>query len=141
MFSYAHNDTATTQAIDKSTIGQSFLGHIADQFSVLGKYSFRDGELKGLSAGVGLAYASKALQNYQGSVARYNPSTFYAEAFAAYPFKVMGYRTHVQLNVKNLTRQHEYFGWKATGSSTRLATQPYEIPTAVRYALTIGLDF
>ena len=143
MFSYAHNNQEVTSAINAATIGQATSGHIKDQCALLTKYSFTDGEVKGLSVGVGVQGAGQALQDYSGpgNSARYNPSTFYAEVFAGYKFKVLGYNSSVQLNVKNLTKVPEYVGWKATGSSTIIATQRYEVPTALRYSLTFGLDF
>lgn len=143
MLSYAHNNQEVVSAINTATIGQSTSGHVKDQFSVLTKYAFTDGSVKGLFIGAGLHAAGKALQDYNGpgGSARYNPSTLDLEAFSGYKFKLLGYDASVQLNVKNITRQAEYFGWKATGSASVIATERYEIPTAVRYSLTFGLDF
>lgn len=141
LFSYAHNDNKVTKAVTASTVGQPNIGSIKDQFSLLTKYSFIDGGAKGLFLGLGLQNAGKALQGYQAGVARYNPSTFYAEAFAGYRFKLLGYSTSLQLNVKNITKQGDFVGWKATGSSTKVATERYEVPVPIRYSLTLGLDF
>lgn len=140
LFSYAHNDQKVTKAAVASNVGLSQSGHIDNQFSILTKYNFTDGPAKGLYLGTGIVRAGEQLYDYQGGIARYTPSTLYVEAFGGYRFKVMGYSTLLQLNVKNLTKQDEYFGWKATGS-TRIATERYEVPTAIRYALTFGLDF
>lgn len=141
LFSYAHNDQKVTDAVDKSTIGQSSTGSIKDQFSVLTKYSFDEGAVKGLYVGLGFQAAGKALQGYQSGIARYNPSTFYAEAFGGYRFKFRGYNAIVQLNAKNLTEQDDFVGWKATGSATKIATERYTVPTKMRVSLTFGLDF
>jgi outer membrane receptor for ferric coprogen and ferric-rhodotorulic acid len=143
LFSYAHNDAKVKSAINKATIGQRTSGHIKDQLAILGKYQFIDGSLKGLSFGLGMQMAGKALQDYSGpnASARYSPSTFYAETFAGYNFKAFGYNQRVQLNLKNLTTQEEYVGWKATGSASKIATERYEVPTKMIISLTYGLDF
>lgn len=141
LFSYAHNSNEVTKAITPSTIGQPNIGSINNQFSILTKYSFVDGGAKGLFIGAGIQHAGEALQDYQGGIARYNPSTFYAEAFAGYRMKLLGYNTSVQFNVKNITKQKDFVGWKATGSSTTIATERYEVPVPVRYSVTVGLDF
>jgi hypothetical protein len=141
VLSFAHNSNEIVEAVSTGIIGQANTGSINNQVSLLSKYSFTNGELKGLSAGLGLAYAGESLQGYVGNVARYYPSTFNAEAFAIYNFKAAGQNMSVQLNVKNINRQNEYFGWKATGSSAILATQPYEIGTPMRFSLTFGLNF
>ncbi len=143
LFSYANNKQEVTKdlLISGSTVGQSTPGHVKQQFSFLSKYTFTDGELKGLSLGLGLQKAGKALQDYSGpgGTARYNPDTFYAEAFAIYRFKLGGYNQSVQLNAKNLTTQGEYAGWKPVAGQT--ATERYEVPSDARFALTWGLDF
>lgn len=142
LLSYANNDVKVTESPIASDIGTSTIGHIKQQFAMLNKYTFADGELKGLYAGVGLQLAGKALQDYGGTAGapRYNPSTVYLEAFTGFRTKLAGYNTLIQLNVKNITKQKEFFGWQATGSSTIRATQRYEIPTEIRYALTVGID-
>jgi outer membrane receptor protein involved in Fe transport len=142
LFSYAHNDQKFTKAVDASTIGTSSAGHIKDQYSILTKYSFdNDSSLKGAYAGIGMQFSGKALQGYQAGIARYNPSTDYAEFFAGYRFKLHGYATSLQFNAKNLTKQDEFVGWKATGSASKVATERYEVPTKVRLSLSLGLDF
>ncbi|HNW40445.1 MAG TPA: TonB-dependent receptor, partial [Opitutaceae bacterium] len=117
-------------------------GHIKDQVAMLTKYSFTDGPVKGLSLGVGMQYAGKALQDYSapGNTARYNPSTFYAEFFANYKFKAFDLQHSIQLNVKNLTKQEEFVGWYRT-SGASYATARHEVPTKMRWSLTYGLDF
>jgi outer membrane receptor for monomeric catechols len=141
LFTYAHNDEQVTSAINQATLGQSTTGHIKDQYSILTKYTVTEGDAKGLSLGVGLQAAGKALQGYQGGIARYNPRTFYLEAFAGYRFKMGGYQHSLQLNAKNLTKQADFIGWKATGSDAIVATQRYTIPSTIRLSLTYGLDF
>jgi outer membrane receptor protein involved in Fe transport len=141
LFSYAHNDEQVTSAINASTIGESTTGHIKDQYSILTKYTFTESGLKGLSAGIGLHGAGQSLQGYVGTVARYNPSTFNLEAFAAYKFKFFGLNQRLQLNARNLTKQDDFVGWKPTGSATIVATERYRVPTPVVFSLTYGIDF
>lgn len=142
LFSYAHNSNEVTEAINTATIGQSTPGSVEDQFSILSRYEFADGPAKGAFVGAGFAYSSKALQDYSGanSAARYYPSTKNLDLFAGYKFKMAGYNTRLQLNVKNVLRQDEYFGWRATGSTSIRATTPYRIDTSIRYSLTLGID-
>jgi len=142
LFSYAHNKQEVTKdlLISGSTVGQSTPGHIKQQFSLLSKYTFTEGAAKGLSLGLGLQQAGKALQDYSGpgGTARYNPSTFYAEAFGTYRFKAFGYRQSVQLNIKNITKQGEFTGWKPVSGQT--ATERYEVPSQIRFVLSYGID-
>lgn len=142
VLSYAHNSNEVTESADASQLGRATQGSIEDQLALLAKYSFTDGSLKGAYVGGGLQYAGEALQDYNGPAGapRYNPDTFYAEVFAGYRFKVGKANTLVQLNIKNLTQQDEFVGWKATGSTAR-ATERYEVKTPVIYSLTLGLDF
>lgn len=141
LFSYAHNDEQVTSAINAATIGESTTGHIKDQFSVLTKYMFTQNSLKGLSLGIGVHAAGKALQGYVGTTARYNPSTFYVETFGAYKFKAFGLNQSVQLNIRNLTGQSDYVGWKPTGSANIVATQRYSVSVPAVFSLTYGIDF
>ena len=150
LFSYAHNDQKVVSAANASTIGQSNTGSIKNQFSVLTKFSFDQGPLKNTYVGVGFQVAGRALQGYVSTfnasnqailLPRYNPSTFYAEVFGGYRFKIHGYNTSLQLNVKNLTQQDEFVGWRATGTRNLVATRRYEVPTQAQYSLTLGLDF
>ncbi len=142
LLSYANNKQEVTKdlLISGSTVGQSTPGHIKQQFSLLGKYTFTEGVAKGLSLGVGLQKAGKALQDYSGpgGAARYNPSTFYAEAFATYRYKLGGYNQSLQLNLKNITTQGEYTGWVPVAG--QVATSRYEVPSKMRISLTWGLD-
>lgn len=142
LFSYANNDVKVTESPIKSDIGTVTIGHIKQQFALLNKYTISNGDLKGLYFGVGLQHAGKALQDYggQNGAPRYNPSTNYLEAFVGYRKKLWGYNTIVQLNGKNLTQQDEFFGWKATGSSSVRATERYRIPTDRRFSITFGVD-
>ena len=143
MFSYANNDQEVVEALNTATIGQSTSGHIDSQFSVLTRYSFLDGGLDGLWLGLGFQAADGALQDYNGpgGAGRFNPSTLRAEVFAGYNFKLAGYDSSLQLNVKNITKQEEFFGWKGTGSASTTATERFEIPTKMRFSLTWGLEF
>jgi len=142
VLSYAHNTNEVTESADLSQFGRATQGSIKDQLALLAKYSVTQGSYKGAYFGGGLQYAGEALQDYNGpgGAARYNPDTFYAEAFAGYRFPLGKTSGVVQLNVKNLTQQAEFVGWKATGGTTR-ATQRYEVDTPVIYSLTFGLDF
>lgn len=142
MLSYAHNKQRVTKdlLITGSTVGQSTPGHVKQQVSLLSKYTFTEGAAKGLSLGLGLQKSDKALQDYSGpgGTARYNPSTFYAEAFGTYRFKAFGWNQSIQLNIKNLTTQGEFTGWKPVSGQT--ATERYEVPSKIRYVLTYGID-
>jgi outer membrane receptor for monomeric catechols len=143
IFSYANNNEESTNGVTK---GDIVSGHIKQQYSVLTKYTFVDGEAKGLSLGLGLQGAGQALQDYQTAssgarVARYNPSTFYAEFFAAYQFKAFGCNHIIQLNAKNLTKVDDVIGWKPAGSAGAVATQRYLVPTYAKFTLTYGIDF
>lgn len=143
--SLADNDHKFTQSAVASTIGETYPQAIKTRYSLLTRYTFTDGGAKGLTLGLGFSGGSKSLQDYQSwngkDVARYWPGRNTLELFAAYRFKALGYNTIIQFNVKNLTKAPAYVGWKATGSSTILATTPYEAPTPVVYRLTLGLDF
>ncbi|MCF3651109.1 TonB-dependent siderophore receptor [Synoicihabitans lomoniglobus] len=143
LFSYANNDQEVVEAINTATIGQSTSGHVDSQFSILTRYSILDGTFDGLWMGLGVHRADGALQDYNGpgGAARFNPSTLRAEVFAGYSFKFFDYDSTLQLNVKNITRQEEFFGWQATGSAATIATKRYEIPTKMRFSLTWGLEF
>lgn len=122
-------------------------GNVRNQLSVLTSYAFTEGDVSGLKVGLGFRKAAKSYQNTFTnsagtiSVDRYYPSTLDAEIFGAYKFKMFGYDSTVQLNVKNITKQEEYVGWKATGSAATVATSPYEVSTPIRYSLSLGLDF
>lgn len=142
LFSYANNKQEVTRdlLITGSTVGQSTPGHIKQQWSLLTKYTITQGALKNLSFGLGLQQAGKALQDYSGpgGTARYNPSTFYAEAHAAYRYKAFGYSQTIRLNAKNLTEQDDFTGWKPVAGQT--ATQRYEVPTKMRFIVSWGIE-
>jgi hypothetical protein len=142
VLSYAHN---TEESVNGGSSGQSNGGHIKDQFSGLAKYTFDEGVVKGLFLGLGAQQSGKSVADYQtfnnAVVTRYNPSTFFLEFFAGYKFKALGLNQSVQFNAKNLTKQDEYVGWKATGNAATLATEKYAVPTYARYSITWGLDF
>jgi outer membrane receptor protein involved in Fe transport len=141
MLSYAHNTVEITEAVDEAQLGRiPNSGHIEDQLSFVTKYSFTKGLMKGAFIGLGGQWADGAFQDYVGDVARYNPSTFYLEAFAGKSFELFGYESFLQLNIKNITEVSEFVGWKATGSS-QLATERYEVPTDIRVSLSYTLSF
>ncbi|OPZ73412.1 MAG: Ferripyoverdine receptor precursor [Verrucomicrobia bacterium ADurb.Bin474] len=143
VLSYAHINQETVDAVNTALIGQSTTGLVKDQMSFLTKYSFTEGSAEGLSLGLGGQMSGKALQGYHSSTgqARYNPSTFYLEAFATYRFQLMGLDALVQLNAKNITQQDDFVGWKETGNANVWATKRYMVPTEARYSLTFGVDF
>jgi len=138
VFSYANNTQKSTKG---SNIGQPTAGNVKQQYALLSKYSFTEGPVKGLFLGLGVQGADKALQDYQGTVARYNPKTFYAEFFSGYKFKAFGYNQVVQFNAKNLTKQDDYIGWKPTGNAATVSTERYTVPTYAQLSLTWGMDF
>jgi outer membrane receptor protein involved in Fe transport len=153
--------------LGQSTVGQSTGGHIKSQYSLLVKYTFLEGGAKGLSLGLGLQMADKALQGYDDTpvtavngfvpapdgssvanvvtthsyTARYNPSTVYAEFFAGYKFKAFGLNQIVQFNAKNLTKQDDFIGWVPSGKAGVVSTERYKVPTYARFSVTWGMDF
>jgi outer membrane receptor protein involved in Fe transport len=143
--SFANTDHKFTKSAVASTIGETYPQAIKTRYSLLTQYNFISGSLKGLKVGGGYAGGTKSLQDYQNwggrDVARYWPGRSTLEVFGAYRFQSFGHNAMVQLNIKNLTKAPQYVGWKATGSSSTLATVPYEIPTPIVYRLTFGLDF
>lgn len=142
LLSYAHNNVEITDAVNEDQIGRAPVeGNIDDQFSFVTKYAFTEGSLDGLSLGLGGQISGKANQGYVGDVQRFNPSTTFLEFFAIYRFETMGGKSSIQFNARNLTSQDQFVGWKATGSSTTIATQRYRVPTDIRYSLTYRFDF
>ena len=143
--SFANTDHKFTESAVPSTLGETFPQAIKTRYSLLTKYTFTDGDAKGLSLGLGISGGSKALQDYQNfggkDVARYEPARMTAELFAGFRAKLLGQSTLFQLNVKNLTKADDYVGWKATGSSSILATEKYAVPTHMVVRFTVGLDF
>lgn len=142
--SFANVNHEFTVSSVASNVGKTYPQAIKTRYSLLSKYTFTEGELKGLSAGFGMAGGSKALMDYQTwngvDVARYEPGRITLEAFASYKFKTFGRNSMVQLNLKNLLKTPDYIGWKATGSSSVLATERYKIPTPLVVRLTYGID-
>jgi iron complex outermembrane receptor protein len=142
--SFAHNTEESTAG---TTQGQSNGGHIENQLSGLAKYTFDEGALKGGFVGLGYQYSGKATADYQTAsdgttiVERFTPATFYLEAFGGYKFKAFGVNQRLQFNIKNLTKQAEYFGWQSTGNNNVVATERYKVPTHMVFSLTYGLDF
>ena len=141
VLSLAHTDQETTEAIDSSLEGLSVEGLIENQIAFLTKYSFTEGAAEGLSLGVGGKWADEKLIGYYKGIARYNPSTFYLEAFATYRFDLMGLDAMVQFNAKNITSQDDFVGWVDTGSASVISTERYKVPTEPRLSLTFGVDF
>jgi outer membrane receptor protein involved in Fe transport len=143
--SYTHVDHKFTESAVARTIGETNQNAQKDRYSLLTKYTFLDGNAKGLFLGAGLSGGSKQLVDYVSwngqDVARYTPARLNLELFGGYRFKLAGYDAVLQLNLKNLTQTSQYVGWKSTGSATVLATERYEVSTPVVYRLTLGLDF
>lgn len=142
--SFANVDHEFTKSAVAATIGQTYPQAIKTRYSLLTRYTFTEGEAKGAFVGLGLSGGSKALMDYVNfggkDVARYEPARLNADLFAGYKFKFLGRDSWVQLNVKNLTEEDNYFGWKATGSAAKLATERYEVPLPRVYRLTFGID-
>lgn len=142
LLSYAHNKIKISKHVNSALVGDiPYEGPIEDQFSFLTKYSFTEGSAQGLSIGLGGQWAGKAYRGSHNGVDRYDPSTFYLEGFAGYKFDMFGYPAVLRLNIKNLTEQEAFVGWRATGSSSVVATQRYEVPTERVYSLTLGIRF
>jgi outer membrane receptor for ferric coprogen and ferric-rhodotorulic acid len=157
--SFSHVNHEFTESAIPATLGQTFPMAIKNRWALLGKYMFLDGTLKNSFVGLGISGGSKSLQGYErrdpntglsttsstpGSfidVARYEPGRTTAELFAGYRWKIGTASALIQLNVKNLTKEDHYVGWKATGAANKLATERYAVPTPIVYRLTFGLDF
>jgi iron complex outermembrane recepter protein len=142
-FSHVNHEFVTSSLAN--TIGETYPYAIRDRYSLLTRYQFTQGDVKGLSIGSGISGGSKQLIDYQSwngvDVARYNPARMWAEVFAAYRFKLVGQNALVQLNIKNLTKTPSYAGWRSTGSASILATERYKVPTPIIWRLTVGFDF
>jgi hypothetical protein len=164
MLSASNAKEEVTKALDQSAIGQTNTGFIKQQYSIVTKYTFDQGAVKGLSLGLGFQGAGKALQGYDqlyvknasgvtqndasgnpiklgAPVKLYNPSTKYLEFFASYKFKAFGLNQVVQFNAKNLTKQDDFIGWKPSGDYNVASTERYTVPTYARFSVTWGLDF
>jgi len=142
LLSYAHNDVEITDSENEANIGDiPTSGHIADQMSITSKFSFIDGALKDVYVGGGFQWAGESFQGYYNDVERYYPDTYYLEAFAGYKFQTFGAESTIQINIKNITQQDDYVGWKATGSSSIIATDPYEVSTPMRVNLSYRISF
>lgn len=143
--SFAKVDHEFTESAVAATIGQTFPQAIKTRYSLLTRYTFVEGAAKGAYVGFGLSGGSKSLQDYQTfggeTIARFEPARLNLDAFAGYRFKLFGYNSSVQLNVKNLTSEDDYQGWKATGSASVLATERYAVPLPTIYRFTFGIDF
>jgi iron complex outermembrane receptor protein len=154
--SFAHVDHQFVTSAVPATIGQTYPQAIKDRWAMIAKYSFLEGELKGLALGAGLSGGTKSLQDYRRraangdvysgtgafiDVARYEPGRTTAELFAIYRFKMFGQNALVQLNVQNILKTPDYIGWKPTGSANKLATERFEVPTPIVYRVSLGMDF
>jgi outer membrane receptor protein involved in Fe transport len=144
--SFAHNNHEFTESAVPETIGQTYPMHVSTQYALLSKYTFATGSAKGLFVGLGAHGGSKILIDYvnfggKTGIPRYQDNPWYLEAFAGFHYKIAGYNTLIQLNVKNLTGADDYVGWKATGSNSTLATQRYKVDVPTTYRVTVGLDF
>jgi len=142
--SYANVDHKFTKSAVAATIGQTYPQAIKTRYSLLSKYTFSDGGAKGAYIGLGLSGGSKALMGYVNfggkDVARYEPARMNVDMFGGYKTKLFNRNTTFQLNVKNLTSEDDYQGWKATGSSTKLSTERYAVPIPVLVRLSVAID-
>ncbi len=142
--SFADVDHSFTKSAVAATIGQTYPQAVKTRYSLLTKYSFTEGEAKGAFVGLGLSGGSKALMGYVNfggkDVARYEPARMNVDLFAGYKLKLFNRNANLQLNIKNLTGEDDYQGWKATGSSTILSTQRYSVPLPRIYRLSLSVD-
>jgi outer membrane receptor protein involved in Fe transport len=157
--SFSHVNHEFTESAIPATIGQTYPMAIKNRWALLGKYTFLNGTMKNTFVGLGISGGSKQLIDYQRrnpntglsttssepgtfiDVARYEPARTTAEFFAGYRWKIGTTNALIQLNVKNLTREDHYVGWRATGAANVLATERYSVPTPILYRLTFGIDF
>ena len=143
MFSYAHNDTEISDSVNPANIGNApYTGLIDDQFALVTKYSFNEGALADSFVGMGFQHAGKA---YQGTTpdsgtARFDPATDYLELFAGKNFEINGKKAFVKLNIKNVTEQETFVGWRPLASSGP-ATERYLVPVDRKINLTFGYSF
>jgi iron complex outermembrane receptor protein len=142
--SFANVDHEFTKSAVAATIGQTYPQAVKTRYSLLTRYSFTEGEAKGAFVGLGLSGGTKSLQDYQTfggqTVARYEPARMNVDLFAGYKLKLFNRNANLQLNIKNLTAEDDYQGWKATGSATVLATERYAVPLPRIYRLTLSID-
>jgi len=142
--SLANVDHSFTESAVAATIGETYPQAIKTRYSLLTRYTFSEGEAKGTFVGLGLSGGTKALQDYQNfggkDVARYEPARMNVDLFAGYKLKLFNRDASLQLNIKNLTGEDDYQGWKATGSATVLATERYSVPLPRIYRLSLSVD-
>ncbi len=133
-----------TQSAVPSTIGETVPQAVKTRYSLLSRYTFKAGGLKGLALGFGFSGGTKSLQDYQNwggkDVARYQPGRNVLDLFGSYRMKLFNRNTLIQLNIKNALKTPDYAGWKPTGSPSILATEEYSVPTTIVYRLTFGID-
>ncbi len=142
--SYADVDHSFTKSAVAATIGQTYPQAVKTRYSILSKYTFTEGEAKGAFVGLGLSGGSKSLQGYVNfggkDVARYEPARMNVDLFAGYKLKLFNRNANLQLNIRNLTGEDDYQGWKATGSASKLSTERYSVPLPRIYRLSLSVD-
>ncbi|HWA25026.1 MAG TPA: TonB-dependent receptor [Lacunisphaera sp.] len=142
--SFANVDHEFTKSAVAATIGETYPQAIKTRYSLLTRYTFSEGEAKGAFVGLGISGGSKALIDYQNfggkDVARYEPARMNVDLFTGYKLKLFNRDANIQLNVRNLTGEDDYQGWKATGSATILATERYSVPLPRIYRLSLSID-
>ncbi|HEY8994377.1 MAG TPA: TonB-dependent receptor [Lacunisphaera sp.] len=142
--SFADVDHKFTKSAVAATIGQTYPEAVKTRYSLLTKYTLTEGEAKGAYVGLGISGGSKSLENYVNfggkDIARYEPARMNVDFFAGYKLKLFDKDAMLQFNIKNLTGEDDYQGWKATGSSTILATERYKVPLPRIYRLSLSVD-
>jgi iron complex outermembrane recepter protein len=142
--SFANTKHEFTKSAVAATIGQTYPQAIKNRYSLLSKYTFTEGEAKGAFIGLGLSGGTKALMGYVNfggkDVARYEPARMNVDLFAGYKLKIFDRDATLQFNVRNLTGEDDYQGWKATGSASTLSTERYAVPIPRIYRLSLSID-
>jgi len=118
MLGFTHLWTAETIANAENAylVGRGLQFTPKTTVSFWNRYTFTDGMLKNLTIGGGIRYNGKheALANLDW-FRIINPSWVRFDLLAAYETRLFGQRTHLQLNVENLTDKYYYDGEYVAG--------------------------
>lgn len=140
-FEYAYTDARVIADTDLALIGQRDGGAIRNTYTAVGKYTFSDGSLNGLTLGSALRFTSdryltQAMGNVIGVVRLWRPGAQRVDVFATYRFRVANkYNVKLQLNVDNLLKDERAVGM-APGT-----LQPYYFDTPVGWRLFAEVSF
>lgn len=140
-FEYIDVDAAVSADPNPARIGLRDNGFSPRTFTAVGKYSFTEGVLKGLSlGGAGRISGDRFLREDLGAPVGvrdlWRPGARRFDFFGAYRFRAFQkYWLTAQLNVDNLTKDSRYVGVQA------LTFAPYEFRDPRTWRLTVAFDF